>query len=91
MSLMGMTTKTVDEESGEACYAKDTLAIVHENLTHTSSMEMSGGFGAMSDTLRADRAPMTMETQTMIVMALKTSGTNARVLQLARSRLGRLF
>ena len=50
MSLMGMTTKTVDEETGEACYAKDTLSLVHENLTHTSSMEMSGGFGAMSDT-----------------------------------------
>ena len=50
MSLMGMTTKTVDEETGEACYAKDTLSLVHENLTHTSSMEMSGGFGANSDT-----------------------------------------
>ena len=50
MSLMGMTTKTVDEETGEACFAKDTLSLVHENLTHTSSMEMSGGFGAMSET-----------------------------------------
>ena len=50
MSMMGMTTKTVDEETGEACFAKDTLSLVHENLTHTSSMEMSGGFGANSDT-----------------------------------------
>ena len=50
MSLMGMTTTTVDEETGEACFAKDTLSLVHENLTHTSSMEMSGGFGTMSDT-----------------------------------------
>ena len=49
MSLMGMTTKTVDEETGEACFAKDTLSLVHENLTHSSSMEMSG-FGANSDT-----------------------------------------
>ena len=49
VSLMGMTTKTVDEETGEACFAKDTLSLVHENLTHTSSLEMSG-FGANSDT-----------------------------------------
>ena len=50
MSMMGMTTTTVDEETGEACYTKDALDLVHENLTHTSSMESSGGFGAMSDT-----------------------------------------
>ena len=50
MDLMGMTTTTIDEETGEACFAKDTLSLVHENLTHTSSMEMSGGFGSMSET-----------------------------------------
>ncbi len=50
MSQMGMTTKTVDEETGEACFAKDSLSLIHENITHTSSMEMSGGFGAMSET-----------------------------------------
>ena len=50
MDMMGMTTTTIDEETGEACFAKDTLSLVHENLTHTSSMEMSGGFGSMSET-----------------------------------------
>ena len=50
MSVMGMTTKTIDEETGDACYTKDTLSLVHENLTHTSTMETSGGFGTMSDT-----------------------------------------
>ena len=35
MSLMGMETKTIDEESGVACYAKDTLSLVHElSLIH---------------------------------------------------------
>ena len=49
INFAGMTTTTIDEQSGVACYAKDTLAIVHENLTFTSSMETSGGvFGAMS-------------------------------------------
>jgi hypothetical protein len=49
MNLMGMTTTTVDEQSGVACYAKDTLSMVHENLTFTNSIESSGGaFGAMS-------------------------------------------
>ncbi|DAC15033.1 MAG TPA: hypothetical protein D7I06_07715 [Candidatus Poseidoniales archaeon] len=50
MNLMGTETKTIDEETGEACYAKETLSLVHENLTHTSTIEMSGGFSAMSDT-----------------------------------------
>ena len=50
MNLMGMETKTIDEETGEACYAKETLSLVHENLTHTSTIEMGGGFSAMSDT-----------------------------------------
>jgi len=50
MDMMGTQMTTVDEETGEACYAKDTLALVHENITVTSSMEMSGDIGAMSDT-----------------------------------------
>ncbi|MEK9652073.1 MAG: hypothetical protein VW102_07750, partial [Poseidonia sp.] len=50
MDMMGTQMTTVDEETGEACYAKDTLALVHENITVTSSMEMSGGIGATSDT-----------------------------------------
>ena len=50
MNLMGMETKTIDEETGEACYAKETLSLVHENLTHTSTIEMGGGFSTMSDT-----------------------------------------
>ena len=45
-----METKTIDEQTGEACYAKDSLSLVHENLTMTSTMETSGGFGAMMDT-----------------------------------------
>ena len=39
MSLPGLDTKTVDEENGVACYAKDTLALVHENITFTSRIE----------------------------------------------------
>ena len=50
MDMMGTQMTTVDEETGEACYAKDTLALVHENITVTSSVEMSGGIGATSDT-----------------------------------------
>jgi len=50
MDAMGVTTTTVDEETGEACYAKDSLSLVHENLTYTNSMETSGGIGAMMDT-----------------------------------------
>jgi len=50
MDMMGTQMTTVDEETGEACYAKQTLSLVHENITVTSSMEMSGGIGAMSDT-----------------------------------------
>lgn len=48
--MMGMQTTTVDEESGEACYAKDTLSLIHENLTYTNTMETSGGIGGFSDT-----------------------------------------
>ena len=40
MSLMGMETKTIDEESGVACYAKDTLSLVHENITDPMSLKL---------------------------------------------------
>ncbi len=49
----GMTTTITDEQSGVACFAKDTLSMVHENLTFTSSMETSGGFGMMSTSARS--------------------------------------
>ena len=52
-SFAGMTTTITDEQSGVACYAKDTLSMVHENLTFTSSMETSGGFGMMSTSARS--------------------------------------
>ena len=47
VDMIGVQTKTIDEQSGVACYAKDTLSLVHENLTMTSKLETSG-FGAMS-------------------------------------------
>ena len=50
VDMMGMETKTITEETGEACYAVDTLSLVHENLTISNSMETSGGFGSSSDT-----------------------------------------
>ena len=51
MNLGGMSTTTIDEESGNACYAKADLSLVHENISITSSIEMSGGgFGTMSET-----------------------------------------
>jgi len=54
MNFMGMTTKFIDEQSGVACFDKSNLALVHENLTMTSSTEMSGGaFGAMSTSARS--------------------------------------
>ena len=43
-----MDTVTTDEQTGIACYAKDSLSLVHEDLTFTSSIETSGGFGMMS-------------------------------------------
>ena len=49
VDLMGTQMTTTDEETGEACYAKDSLSLVHENITVTTSVEMSGGIGAMSD------------------------------------------
>ena len=49
MNMEGVQMKTIDEESGVACYAIDTLSMVHENLSMSSSIETSGGFGAMMD------------------------------------------
>ena len=45
VSLGGFETITIDEQSGSACYAKDSLALVYENITITSSIETSGGGG----------------------------------------------
>ncbi len=56
ISIFGMETKHIDEESGVACFAKSTLALVHENVTMTSSTETSGGIGAMSSDETAGRS-----------------------------------
>ena len=48
MNFGGFSTTITDEQSGVACYAKDTLSLVHENLTFTAKTETSGGFGMMS-------------------------------------------
>ncbi len=53
MSLPGLDTKTVDEENGVACYAKDTLALVHENITFTSRIETDSSFEMMSTSGRS--------------------------------------
>ena len=53
MSLMGMETKTIDEESGVACYAKDTLSLVHENITASNVIETSSDFTMMSTSGRS--------------------------------------
>ena len=53
MSLMGMETKTIDEESGVACYAKDTLSLIHENVTVSSVIETSSEFNTMSTSGRS--------------------------------------
>ncbi|MEC7180669.1 MAG: hypothetical protein VXW36_04690, partial [Candidatus Thermoplasmatota archaeon] len=53
MSLPGLDTKTVDEENGVACYAKDTLALVHENITFTSKIETDSSFEMMSTSGRS--------------------------------------
>ena len=53
MSLPGLDTKTVDEENGVACYAKDTLALVHENITFTSKIETDSNFEMMSTSGRS--------------------------------------
>ncbi|MBK30395.1 MAG: hypothetical protein CMB49_06815 [Euryarchaeota archaeon] len=49
MNMEGVQMKTIDEESGVACYAIDTLSMVHENISMSSSIETSGGLGAMMD------------------------------------------
>ena len=48
ISFGGMDTNTIDEQTGVACYAKDTLALVHENITMTSSIETSFDIEMMS-------------------------------------------
>ena len=53
ISFAGMETKTVDEETGVACYAKDTLSLVHENITMTSTFETSSDFEMMSTSGRS--------------------------------------
>jgi hypothetical protein len=53
ISEAGMDVKMVDEENGIACYAKDTLALVHENITMTSTLETSSDFGMMSTSGRS--------------------------------------
>ena len=53
ISFGGMETKTVDEETGVACYAKDTLSLVHENITMKSTFETSSDFEMMSTSGRS--------------------------------------
>ena len=53
ITFSGMDTKTVDEETGVACYAKDTLALVHENITMKSTFETSSDFEMMSTSGRS--------------------------------------
>ena len=53
ISFAGMDTKTVDEETGVACYAKDTLSLVHENITMKSTFETSSDFEMMSTSGRS--------------------------------------
>ncbi len=53
MSLMGMETKTIDEESGVQCYAKDTLSLIHENITVSNVIETSSDFNMMSTSGRS--------------------------------------
>ena len=53
ISFSGMDTKTVDEETGVACYAKDTLALVHENITMTSTFETNSDFQMASTSARS--------------------------------------
>ncbi len=47
IELGGVETKTIDEQTGDACYAKDSLSLIHENLTMTTKLETSG-FGFMN-------------------------------------------
>ena len=61
MSFSGMTTTTTDEETGVACYATSDLSVVHENITFTSKLETSGGFGAMSSDETSGRSCTTSD------------------------------
>jgi hypothetical protein len=61
MSFAGMTTTTTDEETGVACFATSDLALVHENITFTSKMETSGGFGSMSSDETSGRSCTTSD------------------------------
>ena len=61
MSFFGMTTTTTDEETGVACYATSDLSLVHENITFTSKIETSGGFGAMSSDEASGRSCTTSD------------------------------
>jgi hypothetical protein len=53
ISFGGMETKTVDEETGVACYAKDTLSLIHENITMKSTFETSSDFEMMTTSGRS--------------------------------------
>jgi len=61
MSFSGMTTTTTDEETGVACYGTSDLSVVHENITFTSKLETSGGFGAMSSDETSGRSCTTSD------------------------------
>ncbi len=61
MSFFGMTTTTTEEETGVACYATSDLSLMHENLTFTSKIETSGGFGAMSSDETSGRSCTTSD------------------------------
>ena len=61
MSFSGMTTTTTDEETGVACYATSDLSLVHENITFTSKIETSGGFGTMSSDETSGRSCTTSD------------------------------
>lgn len=53
ISFAGMDTKTVDEETGVACFAKDTLSLVHENITMKSTFETNSDFEMTSTSGRS--------------------------------------
>jgi len=61
MSFFGMTTTTTDEKTGVACYATSDLSLVHENITFTSKLETSSGFGAMSSDETSGRSCTTSD------------------------------
>ena len=53
INVFGMSTTTTDEQSGVACYAKDNLALLHENLTFSSTFETGNDFMTMSTSARS--------------------------------------